>query len=248
MKPCYLLVLCALTPTLHADIIRVRADHWFPVNGQPDAPAPGFGIEIANRIWRAAGHQLDYRLMSWGRALEAVRQGEADCVIGAYVEDAPDFLFPQEPLGSDRVYAYVRKGDNWRFTGVASLDQRSVAVINDYSYGKRLDAWLADPAHAAGIQFAYGESALEGNIRKLLAGRVDVLFESPMVMDSALSRLGLAQQVEVAGEGAPLTDFYMACTSADPRAAGWLTILDQGIRKMRADGELARILARYGLN
>ena len=238
----------ALAGNALADTIRVRADVWYPVNGDPAAVRPGFGVEALNLIWGESGHRLDYQLMSWGRSLSAVRSGAADCVIGAYKQDAPDLRFPTRMLGQDSVAVYVRAADNWRYTGPESLAGRTVGVIGDYSYGKDLDGWLADPANAAHIQVASGVDALEGNIRKLLAGRVDALFESPMVMANSLRVLNLASFVDFAGEGKPATPFYVACSATNPSVPQWLEQFDNGMQRLRDSGRWSELLTDYGLS
>ncbi|MDF1629059.1 MAG: transporter substrate-binding domain-containing protein [Alcanivoracaceae bacterium] len=238
----------ALTGNVLADTIRVRADVWYPVNGDPAAVRPGFGIEALRLIWGEAGHQIDYQLMSWGRSLSAVRSGAADCVIGAYKQDAPDLRFPAQMLGQDGVGVYVRAPDDWRYTGTESLAGRTVGAIADYSYGKSLDDWLADATNADRIEIAYGVDALEGNIRKLLAGRVDVLFESPMVMASSLGTLDLEPFVRLAGEGKPETPFYIACSATSSEVPQWLEQFDGGMQSLRESGQWRRLLADYGLS
>jgi polar amino acid transport system substrate-binding protein len=233
---------------LAADEIRLRADDWFPVNGAPGAAEPGFGIEALQQIWGAAGHTLDYQLMSWSRSLDAVRADNADCVIGAYRDDAPDLRFPAEPLGREGVGVYVRAADDWQYRGPESLARRSVAIINEYSYGPQLDAWIADSRNATRLQMAYGAEALEGNVRKLLAGRVDVVFEAPMVMTTTLKRLDLDRFVRLAGEGKAPAPFYIACSATNPRVPQWLSQFDEGVQRMRASGEWQALLARYGLD
>ena len=236
-----------LSPLASADTIRLRADAWFPVNGDPDAAQPGFGIEALRAVWQEAGHELDYRLMSWGRSLEAVRNGSADCVIGAYKEDAPDLRFPSQELGRDGVGIYVRAADEWHYSGVESLGRRTVGVISEYSYGEELDAWLANSANATRIQMAYGSDALEGNIRKLLAGRVDVLFEPPMIMNTALRKLDMARFVRLSGEGKPPTPFYIACSASNPKVPEWLRQFDEGMVGLKQSGQWRTLLESYGL-
>lgn len=242
------LIAVLLSPLASADTIRLRADAWFPVNGDPAAVQPGFGIEALRTVWKEAGHELDYRLMSWGRSLEAVRNGSADCVIGAYKADAPDLRFPAQELGRDAVGIYVRAADDWHYSGVDSLGRRTVGVISEYSYGEELDAWLAESGNATRIQMAYGADALEGNIRKLLAGRVDVLFESPMIMTSALHTLDLARFVRLSGEAKPATPFYIACSSTNPRAPEWLRQFDEGMTRLKQSGQWRSLLESYGLS
>ena len=241
-------LIAALLPALAgADTIRLRADAWFPVNGDPQAVKPGFGVEALRTVWHEAGHQLDYRLMSWGRSLEAVRDGSADCVIGAYKADAPDLRFPDQALGRDSVGVYVRATDDWQYNGIESLSRRTVGVISEYSYGEELDAWLADSANATRIQMAYGVDALEGNIRKLLAGRVDVLLESPLIMNTALLKLDLARFVRLSAEGKPPTPFYIACSPTNPKVPEWLRQFDEGMIRLRQSGQWRALLESYGL-
>ncbi|WP_157729877.1 transporter substrate-binding domain-containing protein [Bacterioplanes sanyensis] len=82
-----------------AQTLSIRSDTWYPMNGDPQADKPGFMIEIAKAIFEPQGITIDYRLMPWERALSEVRAGRIDCVVGAYVEDAPDFVFPEQPWG-----------------------------------------------------------------------------------------------------------------------------------------------------
>jgi polar amino acid transport system substrate-binding protein len=243
-----LLILASLAGLTQADTIRLRSDAWFPLNGDPGAVRPGFGIEALQRIWGPAGYRLDYQLMSWSRSLEAVRDGQADCVIGADEEEAGDLLIHREPLGTDATKLYVRAADLWRFNSIEDLGRRSVAVISDYSYGEALDAWLSDSRNATRIQMAYGADALEGNIRKLLAGQVDVVPESPMVMSNALRRLNLERFVTVAGVASPPAPFYVACTAGNAEAEVWLATLDEGLRRLRASGEWQALLSEYGVS
>ena len=54
-------------------------------------------IELAQRIAAEAGHQIDYKIMPWERSVLKVRRGDFDCVVGAYKEDSPDFIFRIAP-------------------------------------------------------------------------------------------------------------------------------------------------------
>ncbi len=65
-----------------ADEVTIVSDRWYPYNGIPKSPTPGFGIEIARYGLEKAGHSLKYQLMSFERSVEQVRQGKKKCVIG----------------------------------------------------------------------------------------------------------------------------------------------------------------------
>ena len=50
-----------------ADVITLRADEWCPYNCQPKSQNPGFIIEIAETVFKKAGHTIDYQVMPWAR-------------------------------------------------------------------------------------------------------------------------------------------------------------------------------------
>jgi polar amino acid transport system substrate-binding protein len=246
------LVLLALAgavvaPLRAADPIDLRADLWFPVNGHPQAARPGFGIEILRRIWPPGGYALQYRLQPWSRSLNLVREGRADCVIGAYPTDAPDFRYPGEPLAFDSAALYVADSTRLRYDGLDSLLGLRLGAIADYSYGARFDQWLERHAGRVDVKMIAGKNALEKNLRKLISGRLDVLVASPLVMQAKLESMRLASRVRMVTEISDPMPIFVACTPAE-RSRAWLEAYDQGLRRMRADGTLDAIYRRYGIN
>lgn len=230
-----------------AETISVRADQWFPVNGHPDASRPGFGIEILNEAWAAEGYRLDYKLMPWSRSLEAVRSGHHDCVIGAFATDAPDFLYPREPLAFDGAALYVSRGSNLKYDGLTSLASVRLGVIGGYSYGARFDAWLKEHADSASIEVMRGSDALERNIRKLLSGRLEALVESPLVMQSKMKKMNLSGQVQLLAPVSEPMPMFVACSPVRD-ARPWLDAFDQGMVQLRESGRLEAIYQRYGID
>ncbi|GAB3037768.1 substrate-binding periplasmic protein [Bowmanella dokdonensis] len=242
-------ILCAslmLTgQSVFADTISIRADEWYPINGEPGAAKPGFMIELAEKVFGAAGHTVDYKLMPWERALDSVRKGDFDCVVGAYKEDAPDFVFPDEFWGYDDTAFFTRSGHNWSFDGLDSLLTQKVAVINGYAYGDELDALIeANPGVFQGLG---GNDALEKNIKKLEAGRVDVVIESPSVMQAKLKDMGVSG-IGMAGTMNEPSEMYIACSPAKASSKDYVALVDKGTRALRESGELDAILAKYGMS
>ncbi|MCB1837042.1 MAG: transporter substrate-binding domain-containing protein [Alcanivoracaceae bacterium] len=230
---------------VHAETLRLRADHWYPFNATPGDANPGFTIEVLEQIFSADHVALDYQLTSWSRALEQAHGGEADCVVGAYREEAPGLLFPRQHFAVDVPTFYVLAGEAWRYEGEASLDGKLVGVIADYSYGEKFDAWMK--AHPRQVNVASGYRPLLNNVRMLLAGRVDVLVETPVVMDALLAEHGLNDALREAGaEASGDGRLYLACTNS-PRGRLFTERFDAGWERLRASGALAEIYGRYGV-
>lgn len=235
-------------PAAPADpTITIRADVWFPMNGEPDSNHPGYMIEFAQAIFGAQGYEVDYRAMPWSRSLLNVSLGFSDCVVGAYKEDAPSFVFPETHWGEDQTLFWKRADSEWRFDGdLSSLEGLQVGLIRGYAYSPAFDAFME--MHPSRAELLSANNALEQNIRKLKLGRIDVTVESRLVMDAKLEALGMEDEIVPAGRlGAP-NPMYIACSPKNPESERYVEWVDAGTARLRETGELQAILARYGLH
>lgn len=239
--------LAFMLPAAQADTLTIVADEWCPYNCEPGSDKPGFMIEIAQKVLGEAGHSIEYSNMPWSRAIEESRRGKFSAIVGAARDDAPDFIYPSEPLGiSGSVFA-VKKGASWKYAGIDSLASASVGVIQDYSYSEDFDAYSeANAKDSKKIQIATGESALSTNIRKLEAGRIDALLEDKAVLEYQLAQENKMGSFDYAG-GLEEAEVFIAFSPANPASKEYARLLGEGVARLRASGELAEILARYGL-
>lgn len=233
--------------TAHADTITLRADEWCPYNCAVESDKPGYGIEIAKEVFAKAGHTLDYKTLAWARALDDCRKGTINAVIGTSKNESPDFVFGAEHIiVSDNTFV-VKKGNPWRYAGTASLEKLKLGVIQGYSYdgdvGKYIETNAKDKAKTDAIG---GDNALEQNLKKLVAGRVDATVDAKAVVSFKIMQMGLADKVELVGSVDPSQN-YIAFSPANPKSKEYAAILDKGIAELRASGRLKQILDRYGV-
>lgn len=232
--------------TARAETITLVADQWCPYNCTPGDERPGFLIEIARKVFAEQGFTVDYAVVPWARAIRDARAGRYDAIVGAIRSEAPDFLYPDGSGFRAGTQAFVKAGSAWTYTGPASLEDQTLGVILDYSYGAATDAYVArHRGDEKRVQTTTGEDALERNVAKLLQGRVSVVLEDPAVMRFFLDRTRQAAAVVPAG-ALDSTEVFIAFGPNGARAAENARLLSDGMRRMRASGELARILARYG--
>lgn len=227
--------------------VVLAADEWCPYNCAPGAENPGYMVEIAKRVLGEAGYEVQYQVMPWTRALLAAERGQVSGVIGAIPTEVPQgFVLPRESLGVAATDFFIRRGDNWRYTGIDSLAQVRVGVIRDYGYNPAMDAYIAEH-EGFRVQATLGEDALQTNIRKLLADRIDVVVSNRAVFFYTAKSMTVRERVAFAGSAADHEALYIAFSAADPRAPELARLLDEGIRRLRASGELDTLLAPYGL-
>lgn len=250
----FILTVCLLagfSTVAYADEVVLAGDVWCPINCEPDSDKPGYMIEIARQALAPHGHTVVYRVLPWARAIEEARRGDINGIIGAFKEDAPDFVFPeveQSMLGDE---FFVKKDSSWRYTGIDSLKDVSLAVILDYAYTDELDPYVqANLKDSSKIQAVAGDDALPINIRKLLKGRVEVVVESASVFWYTAATMGVADKLEEAGAVPEKTETYLAFSPAPAlaeKSAEYAKLLSEGTQKLRESGELAKILAKYNL-
>lgn len=238
-------VLWSVAPA-RAETITLVADEWCPYNCAPGDEKPGFLVEVVKAIFEPQGFTVDYRTVPYARAIRDTRAGRYTAILGAIRSEAPDFVFPAGTGFQAGTRAFVKAGSAWRYDGPKSLENVTLGVILDYSYGERTDAYIkANRSNEKRVQLSTGEDALEKNVAKLLQGRVSVLLEDPAVMRYFLARTNQTDAVANAGVLED-TEVFIAFGPGDPHAAEHAKTLSEGLERMRASGELARILARYG--
>ncbi|BBO92811.1 hypothetical protein DSCOOX_59910 [Desulfosarcina ovata subsp. ovata] len=201
---CFLL----FTAPVYADEIIIVADEWPPYCGKAGSTYPGYGVEIAKQVFEAAGHKFKYLNIPWTRAIKETRAGKYNAIIGAYKEEAPDFVFPEEEFGVSRYAFYSKRGSLWTYSGIESLQSKKIGLIKGYSYGQELNAYFEKNAQR--VQYVSGDDPLSMNIRKLLAGRFDTLIAGENVMTYKIKEMGVVGEVINSGVTDISANLYIA--------------------------------------
>ncbi|MCU1716462.1 substrate-binding periplasmic protein [Pseudomonas sp. 5P_3.1_Bac2] len=243
-----LLALMATVPVVQAQSLIIAGDQWCPINCEVDSSRPGIFVELAQQIFAEAGISVEYRNTNWARTLQQVRSGRFNAAIGAGHEDAPDFIYTDTPVALARNCFYTRSDSTWRYAGPESLLAQRLGVINDYSYGATLNAYIQEHrGNPERVQQASGERALALSITKLQRGRLDVLLENTWVVQNLLKRMGKSGQLREAGCREPDVPIYLAFSPRLESSKHYVQIFQRGLERYRADGRLQKLLDAYGV-
>lgn len=224
--------------------IVVGADEWCPYNCEPGHEAPGYVIELLQRIFTDSGFSVEYVVKPWKRVLHEVRMGYMDAAVGAITVEAPDLVYPDAECGFTRTGLY-RANPSWTYTGPKSLAGLVFGTAQGYSYGEALDGLIAEGLLQT--EARSGEAPLETNIRMLLRGRIDGLLADKGVLTYAATKIGVADQLYFGGTPDPGTPVHVAFSPISNKSGKYAEIFSAGIRKLRRSGELDAILAKYRL-
>jgi len=240
-----ILTLCFALASNAAENIRLRADLWMPFDGDPAGEKPGYAVEIVRKIFVPQGITIDFQIMPWGDALQAANAGEIEGVIGADRSEAARLVVPTESIGQYRVGIYALKTSPWKYENLGSLEKIRLGVQLDYKYWDALDAYISNHREPQVIRIG-GDNPIEAALAKLKAGEIDALPETESVFAWAVSDAGYnGADFRTAfvheGEG-----IFIAFASEGGRGARYARLFDLGMKALRQNGDLRKILARYG--
>jgi polar amino acid transport system substrate-binding protein len=219
---------------------------WCPyVCWEPEGGARiGYAAEMLQTIFQRAGYAVEFMLLNYSMGIELARQGEIALMSCMYSVDAPDLEYPNIPLGMSRNHFFVRKDAPWRFTGLDSLQDVRVGLVQNYQYPE-FQEYI--DTHPEGFLFMKGADPLVRNLEMLMLGRLDAVFDDRNVVLLQADRLGVRDKIVDAGDFGIENEVLVGFSPADPRTPELKRILEQGIQDLRTSGELARILDRYGV-
>lgn len=227
------------------ETIHLAADKWCPYNCQPKDSKPGFMVEIAQLVFARHDIKVKYEIMPWSRAIGMAQQGNIDGVIGATLDEVPQFIFPRTAQASSGTAFFVHQLETWRYNGMSSLDEALLGVIQDYDYGETLNRYIAARA-GRGIDMVTGDNATLVNINKLAGRRVTTIIEDPVVLAYQTDTLNIKQRFINAGT-LDAIDVYIAFSPKNPRSSAYAKMLERGMAWLRQTGQLKLVMSKYGI-
>lgn len=233
-----------------ANTISLKADIWYPFNGTPDAKKPGYMVEIAKQAWGESGYTVNYQLMDWDETLEQTASGKVDCAVGVAKKEAPNFIYPTEPLGMDDTAFYTLMNDEkWVYQSVNSLKNKRIGIVEDYSYDNgEIDTYiLQHKASDPNIHVAKGDNPLANLIQLILDKKIDIILASPPVFRAKARRMGLDTLFKEAARLNNPFPVYIACSPKNKKSKEYTELLNNKVIEMRNNGQLKKLLSYYGI-
>lgn len=214
-----------------------------PVPGAaPTARPQGFAVDLLDAVLLPAGVTPTYELFPWLRAQAMIEQGSAQILVGPYRtrEREARMRFSSQAFYEDAMVFYARAGqhDLWRddFNALRTLQ---IGTVHGWVYGDRFEQARR---HLAVTQVRDLPTAL----RMLQLGRLDLIAANQRNSEPVLRELGLGAAVVVCQPPFARLRGHFAF-SLEPEGAEWATLVDTGMQRLRATGELARLAAHWGV-
>ncbi|UXH78840.1 substrate-binding periplasmic protein [Roseateles amylovorans] len=214
-----------------------------PASASPGGPpVQGLAVDLLDAILLPAGFAPRYELLPWLRAQSMIEHGPADILVGPYrtPEREKRMRFSQLPFYEDALVFYVRSGqqDLWR-DEFASLRRWRVGAVQGWVYGERFD-------QARSALSVTSVRDLSTALRMLQRGRLDLVAANQRNSEPVIQELGLTDQVQLCAPPFARLRGHFAF-SLEPQGAAWHRLVDAGMQRLRASGELQQLARRRGV-
>lgn len=232
-----------------AESVSFAMGEWEPYTGR-ELEGYGMAAEIVTAACRAGGLTAEYVFFPWKRAESNVESGAyfATFPYQGTKERSANYAF-SEPLCISSNGILLHKGNprtaGFTYARIEDLKGLRVGLLAGS------DA-LKLPLLKAGVSVAEVQK-VDQNIRKLEAGRLDCVIEDfPVIVHALRKTLGSdaarLEQFYFTERGFGNTVAYRLLVSRKyPRAEELLERFNEGLRKIKADGEYQKILKKYGM-
>ncbi len=221
------------TPAPDPDVIRLTNGEWLPYLSET-LPQYGPWSQIVTEAFAAEGITVAWGFFPWNRNIHYVETGEWDGSVGwSKTEERQQFaIYPDIPLAQecDMIFHRVEYPFDWET--IDDLVGHQVGVMLGYAITAELEA-----AQQAGLNLSLDPGVDEiTNLRKLLAGRIDLLHCPQAVCEEIL------QESFTPDEAASLTyhpppwrcsEYYLLISRNSPQAERWVTAFERGMQQVQ---------------
>lgn len=242
MKHLLALFLCLLAPLMvSAKTVSAAGDPWPPFL-DPKQSSKGIVVEIATAAFATQGYDLKMNFVPWARAIDGVKNAKYDVLLGTWwTEERAKFLLFSEPYMENAVKFIKQKGSNFEYNGLSSLNNKSVGVVRGYGYGDEfLNATnFKRPAATAFI----------ANIKKLVAGRIDLTLEDELVARSIIANKApdLIHKLEFTTNALSRNKLFVTSGLANAKHKELIQAFNKGLKQIKTDGTFDAILKKHNL-
>jgi polar amino acid transport system substrate-binding protein len=201
----------------------------------------GFLVALVSDALKRAGYQANMVVEPWPNALEATQNGDYDVYCGIwFTDDRAETLTFSEPFIDNEITFAKRSDRDFQFRNRADLNGLKIGVVDDYAYSdKAYDTTGIDIAEAGSV----GE-----NIKRLLAGDIDLILADRRVVFFEVDKLGAAKKITVLPKLVNTRGLRIAVSKKRTDHREIITAFEKAITAMKADGRYNAILANHRIS
>lgn len=244
----FFFLLCGLHSALASPIHEKEAlqltlageDDWYPYTALKDGKLRGFSVDIIESAYAAVNVKVRFKSVPYARCLMLVETGQELGCFNSMKNDklSKTLLFHQESIFKVTVGIYARLDSSKQQITPDMIKDKLIGVTHGYTYTDAIDGNKTIRRERAPTDLS--------NLRKLLLKRSDYSLVSTRIFDYLVMKYpnefkDKIHQIGVVGE----INQYVSFSKKRPEATNFASLLDEGLRIIRSNGEYAKIEHRW---
>lgn len=216
----------------------VAAGEWPPFIGKK-INHNGIVGSIISESFANEGMDIGYAFYPWKRAMEQAKKGDDDATAPWSMTEQrnKDFYF-SEPIIEEVNILLHRKDSTLKWNDITDLSQYKIGGTIGYFYGKEFEE--AEKNKTLQVQRTNKDIT---NLKKLLAGRVDIFVVEKNVANAMINKLTAQQKSELVMNEKPLNtrNLYLLFSKSKSSNQDKVTAFNKGLKKLRDSGRYKAI-------
>ncbi len=236
--------LLSLSPSSYAESRRIQVVYteWFPYTFQQNGKAAGFEIEILKAVLGNMNIKVEFKKYPWKRCLHELKSGKADGLVSMLKTNDREFYtyYPDTHISLSKTVLVTRTDTEISFDGsYGNLSEYSIGVIQGFGYGDTFDK--ADYLKKDAVTNA------EMLIKKLLAGRNDIIAENLAVIEGFSKKMRVQDKIRFLAPPIHTQKLFVGFS----KSKGLKKLTNDfsiALEKFKSSGQHKTIIEKYGVN
>lgn len=221
-------VISAEKENLVSPTIKILAeDDYYPYSRKSETGgAEGITVDIIKAAFEEMGVTAIFSPENFDRAMRKVKDGHEICCFNTPFEKriANDYLWPEHELYISETFFYAREDFKGKISKIKDLEGKKLGLTLGYGYGDEINGNIK-------INKSWVKSD-EINMKKLIAGRIDIVAQNPYIAMRLISKLGAKGKIKPAGKIPTQRHMHLVFSKHHDKSEKWLELFDKGMEKI----------------
>lgn len=223
-------------------LLRLACLEYPPYVGA-ELPSKGYVSEIVTRALDHAGYRSEIQIYPWERAFEFGKAGKVDGVFTVWHrKEREEWFFYSAALPANEIGFFQRRDANISFETLKDLAPYTIGTVRGYSNPPEF-------TKADFLKKSPGKDD-EQNLRKLLAGRLDLVLIDRGVAEHLIRTHFADRKGEIVWIDRPIERLpqHVVFPKKSKAAAEVRRRFDAALAELRANGVVMKILEKHGVD
>jgi len=242
-----LLLLAVILPSLltGAEKMVLVTGEWEPYTTEKSAEKGAFS-EIVTAVFQEMKTDCEVKFYPWKRAEMMVDEGSAVAAFPYSVTDErkKTFLYSDPVMNSTSKFFYYKPSNKVKIS-----DWKNYSDLKSYKIGGVLGYFYEKEFAAEGLNTEYVSSD-ELNIKKMQAGRVDIIPGEELVAKALIKKLFPTEQQNFLALNKPLlsSSLHLMYSKKGANSEQNIKSFNEALKRIKANGKYKTIMTKYGLS